>query len=74
MPRVCIDHTVDPMQEFTVSLSGATGGARVGDSPTATVTIEANDSPNGFVSFESPTMVATEDDVNSVIMVSVVRR
>ena len=59
---------------FTVSLSGATGGARVGDFPTATVTIEANDSPNGFVSLQSPTIVATENDANTVIMVPVVRR
>ena len=40
----------------------------------STVTIEANDSPNGFVSFESPAIVATEDNTNIIVVIPVVRR
>ena len=38
------------------------------------MTIEANDSPNGFVSLGSPEIVTTENDFNSLIMIPVLRR
>ena len=51
-----------------------TGGARLADASSATVTIEANDNPNGFVALESATFVTTENDANSIVMIPVIRR
>ena len=57
-----------------MSLTSVTGGARIGDSPSATVEILGNDNPYGFVSFGSLTFVTTEEDSDSVAVVPVVRR
>lgn len=61
-------------QSFTVTLSSVTGGARIGDISSATVTILANDNPYGFVAFENPTFVTNEEDNTSIAVIPVLRR
>lgn len=61
-------------QSFIVSLSGVTGGARIGGISSATVTILANDNPYGFVAFESPVFITNEEDSTSTAVVPVLRR
>ena len=51
-----------------------TGGARIGESSSATVMILANDNPYGFIALEVPTLITTEEDSDSVALVPVVRR
>lgn len=62
------------IQTFTVTLTGAYGGARITDSSTASISILSNDSPYGFVSFDSPTFTTAEETANSVAVVPIVRR
>ena len=51
-----------------------TGGARIGESSSATVMILANDNPYGFVALEVLTLVTAEENNDSVALVPVVRR
>ena len=57
-----------------MSLTSATGGARIADSSSASVEILPNDNPYGVVSFSTSTFAATEAGADSLAMVPVVRR
>lgn len=57
-----------------MSLTSATGGARIGSSSSASVEIVSNDNPYGVVSFNTSTFAATEAGTDSLAMVPVVRR